>query len=243
MSDVPKQPAGSAHPRHRSTRFTARLRTRLAAALPSLPTLPTLSRPVLAAVAVTGVVIAGAVTVTSVDSAVGAADATGAAGPSSPAAAPPLTLDRTAGEVPYDRAADGFGVSRGGARPTLDDAALSPDRRGAEAGVSGAASVEPPSDPRDIAMSMLGTHGWSSSEFSCLDSLWVSESNWDPSAENPTSGAYGIPQALPGSKMAAAGSDWETNPATQIEWGLDYIADTYGSPCAANSFKLSNGWY
>ena len=62
-------------------------------------------------------------------------------------------------------------------------------------------------------------------------------------AENPTSGAYGIPQALPAVKMAAAGSDWETNPATQIEWGLAYIAGTYGSPCAANSFKLSNGWY
>jgi len=241
VSDVPKQPAGSAHPRHRAPRTTSRLRTRLVAALPSLPALPALpviSRPALAAVAVTGVLAGGGLAVASVDPAVGAADATGAGGSSS------VTLDRTHGQAAEDRAAEGFGVSRGVARPELSDApAVSPDRQGAEPGVSGTATVEPPSDPRDIAMSMLGSHGWSASEFSCLDSLWVSESNWDPTAENPTSGAYGIPQALPAEKMAAAGSDWATNPATQIEWGLDYIADVYGSPCAANSFKMSNGWY
>lgn len=65
----------------------------------------------------------------------------------------------------------------------------------------------------------------------------------DRPSRNPTSSAYGIPQALPGEKMASAGADWATNPATQIEWGLGYIRDSYGSPCAANSFKLGNGWY
>jgi hypothetical protein len=98
-------------------------------------------------------------------------------------------------------------------------------------------------DPRSIAQAMLSDHGWSQDQFSCLDSLWVKESNWDPNAANPTSSAYGIPQALPGSKMASAGADWETNPATQIEWGLGYIADRYGSPCAAWGHSQANGWY
>lgn len=98
-------------------------------------------------------------------------------------------------------------------------------------------------DPRSIAQAMLADHGWSQDQFGCLDSLWVKESNWDPTAANPTSSAYGIPQALPGSKMASAGADWQTNPATQIEWGLGYIADRYGSPCAAWSHSQANGWY
>ncbi|MEJ7756439.1 MAG: hypothetical protein WKF83_09075 [Nocardioidaceae bacterium] len=99
------------------------------------------------------------------------------------------------------------------------------------------------SDPQGIARAMLADYGWSESEFSCLDALWVGESNWQVDADNPTSSAYGIPQALPGEKMASAGADWLTNPATQIEWGLGYIQASYGTPCSANSFKLSNGWY
>jgi hypothetical protein len=98
-------------------------------------------------------------------------------------------------------------------------------------------------DPRSVAQAMLSDHGWSQDQFGCLDSLWVKESNWDPTAANPTSSAYGIPQALPGSKMASAGADWQTNPATQIEWGLGYIADRYGSPCAAWGHSQANGWY
>jgi hypothetical protein len=88
-------------------------------------------------------------------------------------------------------------------------------------------------DPRDIAMSMLADYGWSSDQFSCLDSLWVSESNWNTYATNSSSGAYGIPQSLPAEKMASAGPDWRTNPATQIKWGLTYIESSYGSPCNA----------
>jgi hypothetical protein len=88
---------------------------------------------------------------------------------------------------------------------------------------------------------MLASRGWSS-QFSCLDPLWAKESGWRTTAASST-GAYGIPQALPGSKMASAGSDWRTNPATQIRWGLDYIASTYGSPCAAWSHSRSSGWY
>jgi hypothetical protein len=98
-------------------------------------------------------------------------------------------------------------------------------------------------DPRDIARAMIGDYGWSSTEFNCLDQLYISESGWDVNADNPTSSAYGIPQALPGEKMASAGADWRTNPATQIEWGLGYIRDVYGTPCSAMSFKSGNGWY
>lgn len=105
-----------------------------------------------------------------------------------------------------------------------------------------AASV-PTGSPQQIAEGMLAQFGWSSDQFSCLDPLWEHESGWNPSAENPSTGAYGIPQALPGSKMASAGSDWATNPATQIQWGLDYIQSTYGSPCSAWSHEESTGWY
>lgn len=97
--------------------------------------------------------------------------------------------------------------------------------------------------PQQIAAAMLSDYGWSSSEFSCLNSLWEQESGWNPYASNPSSGAYGIPQALPGSKMATAGPDWQSNAATQIRWGLDYIQSTYGSPCAAWSHESSSGWY
>jgi hypothetical protein len=96
--------------------------------------------------------------------------------------------------------------------------------------------------PEQIAEAMLGSFGWSSSQFSCLDPLWARESGWSVTAENP-SGAYGIPQALPGSKMASAGSDWQTSAATQIKWGLGYIKDTYGSPCAAWAHEEATGWY
>lgn len=85
-------------------------------------------------------------------------------------------------------------------------------------------------------------YGWGSGEFSCLDSLWTKESGWNYQAYNP-SGATGIPQALPGSKMASAGSDWASNATTQIVWGLGYISSVYGSPCAAWSHSQSVNWY
>ena len=110
---------------------------------------------------------------------------------------------------------------------------------------SQAASVAPAASgsPRQIAQAMLGSFGWPASEFSCLDPLWAHESGWSVSAYNAGSGAFGIPQALPGAKMASAGPDWQTNPATQIRWGLEYIRSTYGSPCAAWSHAQATGWY
>ena len=97
--------------------------------------------------------------------------------------------------------------------------------------------------PRQIAEGMLGSFGWSSSQFSCLDPLWAHESGWSVTAANAGSGAYGIPQALPGSKMASAGPDWQANAATQIKWGLEYIKGTYGSPCDAWAHEQATGWY
>jgi hypothetical protein len=101
----------------------------------------------------------------------------------------------------------------------------------------------PSGSPQQIAMGMLGSYGWSSSQFSCLDPLWNQESGWNVFASNPTSGAYGIPQALPGSKMASAGPDWQSDAATQIRWGLGYIQSTYGSPCGAWAHEQADGWY
>jgi hypothetical protein len=96
--------------------------------------------------------------------------------------------------------------------------------------------------PQQIAESMLAAYGWSPSQFSCLDPLWSQESGWNVYAANP-SGAYGIPQALPGSRMASAGPDWQSDAATQIRWGLSYIQSTYGSPCNAWAHEQADGWY
>ena len=103
-----------------------------------------------------------------------------------------------------------------------------------------------PSNPggnRGIAQSMLGSYGWGMDQWGCLDSLWQKESNWSHTAMNPSSGAYGIPQSLPGNKMASAGADWQTNPATQIRWGLGYISGRYGTPCSAWAHSQQFNWY
>jgi hypothetical protein len=84
---------------------------------------------------------------------------------------------------------------------------------------------------------------WPESQWPPLNSLWTRESGWRTTAKNPSSGAYGIPQALPASKMASAGGDWRTNPATQIKWGLSYIASRYGSPSSAWAHSQRTGWY
>lgn len=98
-------------------------------------------------------------------------------------------------------------------------------------------------NPQAYASSLLSSYGWDQSQMGCLVSLWNRESGWNASAMNASSGAYGIPQSLPGSKMASAGADWRTNPATQIRWGLGYIKSTYGSPCGAWGHSQATGWY
>src|SRR5690606_15547546 len=95
---------------------------------------------------------------------------------------------------------------------------------------------------RQIGCALLGEFGFGTDQMWALDALWTRESGWNHLAENQWTGAYGIPQALPGEKMAVFGEDWRTNPATQIRWGLSYIASRYGSPVAAWNFFLGNGW-
>ncbi|MGO2111422.1 MAG: transglycosylase SLT domain-containing protein [Pseudoclavibacter sp.] len=106
-----------------------------------------------------------------------------------------------------------------------------------------ATAIDPnnPDEMKAIAAGMLADYGWDESEMSCLDSLWMKESGWNPFAENPDSGAYGIPQSWPAEKMATAGDDWRTNPVTQIRWGLDYIQRAYGSPCTV--WNGYTNWY
>ena len=98
-------------------------------------------------------------------------------------------------------------------------------------------------DPRSLARPIVSAQGWGDSEYQCLILLWNRESQWNPYAENAYSGAYGIPQALPGSKMASAGADWRTNPITQINWGIGYIKGRYGTPCSAWAHSNAVGWY
>ncbi len=98
-------------------------------------------------------------------------------------------------------------------------------------------------DPKDIALRLMPEYGLDQAEFDCLDELWISESDWDASADNPTSTAYGIPQALTGGTHDNLPSDYMTNPVSQIRWGLQYIRDSYGTACSAWEFKQANQWY
>jgi len=106
-----------------------------------------------------------------------------------------------------------------------------------------AVGVPDPGTAQAIAFEMVAARGWGQGEFDCLVALWNKESHWNVYAHNTRSGAYGIPQALPGDKMASAGADWQTNPVTQITWGLGYIQGRYGTPCGAWGHSQVKGWY
>lgn len=103
--------------------------------------------------------------------------------------------------------------------------------------------ISNPSENVKIGERLAASRGWTGEQWYCLYQLWQKESGWRTTAGNPSSGAYGIPQALPGTKMATAGSDWATNPSTQITWGMGYIAGRYGTPCGAWAASQSRGWY
>jgi hypothetical protein len=104
------------------------------------------------------------------------------------------------------------------------------------------APVPSPGTAQSIAYNLLPAFGFAKSQFGCLKVMWNNESGWRVTAAN-ASGAYGIPQALPGSKMASAGPNWQTNATTQIKWGLGYIKGRYGTPCGAWNFWQAHGWY
>jgi resuscitation-promoting factor RpfB len=112
------------------------------------------------------------------------------------------------------------------------------------AGAGGAAQMTTTSANVALGERMAAAAGWAGPQWSCLDALWTHESGWRAQVWNTAgSGAYGIPQALPASKMAAAGGDYMTDPATQIRWGLGYIASAYGTPCGAWAHETADGWY
>ncbi|OCG76001.1 lytic transglycosylase domain-containing protein [Microbacterium sediminis] len=116
--------------------------------------------------------------------------------------------------------------------------------RAAEAAAQAAAAATTPQGAQAAAADIAASqYGWGADQFGCLVSLWNKESGWNYQAANPSSGAYGIPQSLPGSKMATVGADWATNPVTQIRWGLDYISRAYGTPCAAWGHSQAVNWY
>ena len=105
------------------------------------------------------------------------------------------------------------------------------------------AELPSPGTAKEYALRKLMSMGWDSDQYSCLVTLWERESNWRVNAVNKGSGAYGIPQALPGTKMASEGADWLTNPQTQINWGLNYIKSRFGAPCGALAHSNKYGWY
>lgn len=100
-----------------------------------------------------------------------------------------------------------------------------------------------PNRNKKIALDQVVQRSWNLRQFHCLDNLWTRESNWNHRARNNSSGAYGIPQALPAGKMEQAGHDWKSNPETQIRWGLAYIKGRYGRPCGAWGHWKSHNWY
>jgi hypothetical protein len=136
---------------------------------------------------------------------------------------------------------DGFSEPLAAARPQAASTALN---RGLPVqGTTANTSRHKPHTPRAIARSMLRHFGWWPRQFKYLNSLWNRESSWNVYASNPYSGAYGIPQAVPGGKMASAGGKWRTSARTQIRWGMRYIKGRYRSPERAWNHELATGWY
>ncbi|WP_424640759.1 transglycosylase SLT domain-containing protein [Embleya sp. AB8] len=149
-------------------------------------------------------------------------------------AADKAAADKAAADkVAADKAAADKAAADKAAADKAKERASRSDTRGAVEKVSASAA-----DAQAIAKSMM-----SSTQYQCFSNIVERESGWRVDATNSSSGAYGLVQSLPASKMASAGSDWRTNPATQIKWGLGYMNSTYGSPCGAWSFWQSHQWY
>ncbi|MFT3874461.1 MAG: lytic transglycosylase domain-containing protein [Nocardioides sp.] len=223
MSRAKPVPRHKAPPRHRAPR---------ASRLPSAAkvTRNTVVMTSLAVAATTGVVASGVAS----------------SNPTAPVAAdvfePLAGTDPTLADAELQERAQTASVSRSDRRTQQDPAKVAV-LSGADSPAAAKTEDLSDADPRTIAKALLPEFGFGDDQFQCLDSLYMGESGWRVDADNPNSSAYGIPQALPGSKMASAGADWATNPVTQIRWGLGYIADRYGTPCGAWSFKQGHGYY
>ncbi|WP_091465385.1 aggregation-promoting factor C-terminal-like domain-containing protein [Paenarthrobacter nitroguajacolicus] len=158
------------------------------------------------------------------------------------AAAAQAAAEKAAADQASAQAAAEKAAADAAAKQAADAAAAA---AAAEAAAAAAApkAVDDPAAAKAYALSILGNYGWGPGEMTALNTLWEKESNWKTTAMNASSGAYGIVQSLPASKMATVGPDWETNYQTQIKWGLNYIKERYGSPSAALGFHLANNWY
>lgn len=184
------------------------------------------------AVAATGVAVSGGVAFTD-DAPAESASVQAAverSGESSPESSSKATVDRNRSAA----------VSRSDRRPSLKKKQALDQSSGGQVTRTESLADQ---DPRDVARRLMPDYGLSEAEFGCLDSLWVSESDWDPTADNPISTAYGIPQALTGGTHKNLPADYMTNPVSQIRWGLEYIRDSYGTACSAWEFKQANNWY
>lgn len=158
---------------------------------------------------------------------------------------------KKAEEIAAKKAAAKKKAEEAAAKKAAEEAAASSGSSGSSgsgsSGVSGGSAASSGDNSvagaKATARALLSDRGWGSDQFSCLEKLWQKESGWNYRAYNSSSGAYGIPQALPGSKMGSAGSDWKSSAATQIRWGLGYIDGRYGTPCGAWDHSVSVGWY
>jgi len=225
---VPTQPVALSGPRHVGDR-----RRPARKALRTTVTLTGLAAAATGVAVATGVVQSPSTAVNLADSLSPASADTGADG---------ATADVQNRSPIVSRSADRAQAARSDRRTDRDPAKAAALGLSAGPAVGGEENLSS-QDPQTVAEALLSKFGFDSSQMSCLIPLWMGESGWRVTAENSSSGAYGIPQALPGSKMATAGADWESNPVTQITWGLGYIQDRYGSPCGAWSHSESYGWY
>jgi hypothetical protein len=173
--------------------------------------------------------------------------------------ADPVPVDTVAAARADEERAEQERAARDSAQRKADEAAVaaadqakkatSPSPAASRSGKPGVVAPPAPascgvySGNRRTGCAMVLAHGWDLQQMACLDKLWAKESGWNERARNRSSGAYGIPQAYPASKLASAGGDWQTNAATQIKWGIGYIDGRYGTPCKAWSTSQSTGSY
>ena len=217
-------PARSTYaPRHRQTRANRFARSASGKVVRNTMLLSSV------AVAATGVPVLGGVLDTEPGSEPASADSTATS-------ATPIAASLSQAKI-EDRAAV---VSRSDGRGRTDESNEAALSQASGPGVTRSEDLSE-ADPREIGRALLPEYGFSADQFGCLDQLYVSESNWRIDADNPTSSAYGIPQAL--TELHELPADYMTSAESQIRWGLDYIADSYGSPCAAWEFKQANNWY
>ncbi|BCT74852.1 hypothetical protein SCMU_06940 [Sinomonas cyclohexanicum] len=156
------------------------------------------------------------------------------------AAAEQVATDKAAADK---AAADKATADQAAAQKAAADKAAADQAAAQKAAAAPPQAVNDPAGAQAYAASRLAAFGWGQDQMSALITLWNKESDWTTTATNASSGAYGIAQSLPAGKMATSGADWQTSYKTQIEWGLGYIKDRYGSPAAALAWHLAHNWY